>query len=125
MDIFKGIAEEHRELGTFCHLDADGDNVVEVHRGVDEVVELTGDSLKDASKVFDFLHAQMLPPFGEIGEDNYEPYLSRSDKGVVWACFNPDSFRQEASKHYDAFKEVAVAFPQFPVVFTDTKEYEE
>lgn len=124
-DIFKKIAEVHRPLGTWGHLDSEEPPLVEVHRGVDEMVQLTGPNALDAGKVFEFIHSEMLPPFGEIGEDNYEPYLAKSDKGIVWACFSPDTFRVDAVLHTAAFKEVAAAFPQFPVVYTDTKEYEE
>merc|ERR1712216_836361 len=93
--------------------------------GVNDVAQLTGDSTTVAVKVLEFIRSEMLPLFGQIGEDNYEPYLARSDKGIVWACFQPESFKDDAARHLATFREVAAAFPQFPVVYTDTKEYEE
>merc|ERR1711920_767925 len=44
---------------------------------------------------------------------------------MVWLCFHPDSFRDDPLKHAGVFKEVAETFKQFPVVFTDTKVYQE
>jgi protein disulfide-isomerase A1 len=122
---FKTLAEEHRTLGAFFFLESDDAPVLDVHRGADEVVQLAGISAKDTEKVLAFIHAEMLPPFGEIGEDNYEPYLQKSGQGIIWACFHPDSFREDAARHMAAFREVAAATPHLPVVYTDTKEYEE
>merc|ERR1712216_973648 len=104
--------------------ETDEPDVIEVHRGgVDEAaVELAGADLKRPEKVLAFIQAEMLPPFGLIGEDNYEPYLTRSGQGIIWACFHPDSFREDAARHMDSFKQVAAAFPHLPVVYTDTKE---
>merc|ERR1711865_1080744 len=45
--------------------------------------------------------------------------------GIIWACFHPDSFREDAALHMAAFREMGVAVPHLPVVYTDTKEYEE
>jgi protein disulfide isomerase len=123
--IFRQLAEEHRSLGIFYHLDAADPARIEIYRGLDEIVPLTGPDASDAEKALAFLREQMLPPFGEIGEDNYEPYLARSGKGIVWICFRPDSFRNDAFRHREAFRELAAAHPDLPVVYTNTKEYEE
>lgn len=125
MEMIKGIAETHRQLGTYFHVESGDVHQVEVHRGVDEIAVLAGADVGDARKVLDFILAEMLPSFGEINEDNFEPYLAKSGKGIVWACFKPESFREDASHHKPAFRELAAAFPHLPVVYTDTKEYVE
>lgn len=127
-DVMQKLAEKHTGLGTFFYL-AQEDPVVEVHRGshhIPELEQLTGAAAtSDADRVLQFLQAEMLPKFGEIGEENYEPYLTRSGKGIIWACFHPDTVADDAYRHTAAFREVAVEFPDLPVVYTDTKEYEE
>lgn len=125
MESMQKLAESHSRLGTFFYL-AQDDPVVEIYRGIDEVVRLSGsEATSDTTQVLQFLESEMLPAFGEIGEDNYEPYLARSGEGIVWACFHPETFAEDARRHRAAFREVAVTFPQLPVVYTDTKEYEE
>merc|ERR1712060_207579 len=52
-------------------------------------------------------------------------YLKRSTHGILWICFNFDSFREDALKHAQVFKELAMSFQQFPIVYIDTKVYEE
>lgn len=125
MDIFKKLAEVHRTLGTYYHLETEDSPLVEVHRGLDEVKQLAEASVRDSDQVLAFINAEMLPAFGQIGEDNYEPYLARSGKGIIWACFHPESFREDAVRHMATFHEVAASFPHLPVVYTDTKEYED
>jgi len=127
-DVMQKLADEHTGLGTFFYL-AEDDPVVEVHRGSHldyEVEQLIGaEATSDADQVLQFLQAELLPSFGEIGEENYEPYLARSGEGIIWACFHPQTFADDAHRHTAVFREVAKTFPHLPVVYTDTKEYEE
>lgn len=125
LDIFKELAEEHRSLGSFFYVETQEAALVEIHRGADEVVQISAPDAMDSAKVLDFINAEMLPAFGEIGEDNYEPYLRKSGQGIVWACFQPDTLREDVIRHTPAFREVAAAIPHLPVVYTDTQEYEE
>lgn len=125
LERFGKLADAHRGLGSFLHLEVAGAPTVQVYRGVDEIVELAGDDVSNPDKVLDFIRNEMLPPFGEISEDNFEPYLERSHQGMVWVCFHPNTFRDDAQRSMAVFREVARAFPQFPFVYTDTNEYEE
>jgi len=122
---FGKLADDNRALGSFLHLETSSAPTIQVHRGLDEVVELAGDDVFNPDKVLDFIRSEMLPPFGEINEDNFEPYLERSHQGMVWVCFHPDTFRNDAQNSMVLFREVARAFPQFPFVYADTNEYEE
>mmetsp|Transcript_51132 Transcript_51132/g.121501 ORF Transcript_51132/g.121501 Transcript_51132/m.121501 type:complete len:415 (+) Transcript_51132:68-1312(+) len=119
------VADEHRILGRYVFVDNwDGQQTLEVHRGLDEVASLTGDEAGNPQSVMDFLMEEMLPLFGEINEDNFEGYLAKMPQGMLWVCFQPESWRQDAKRYIDVFREVAEAV-KFPIVYTDTKEFQE
>jgi len=120
---FEQIASERRTMGNFFFVAGAHSPLVQIHRGFDEVVELGNES--DPAQILSFLEREMLPPFGEINEENYSPYLSRATQGMLWVCFSPESFKQDARRHRGVFQRVATTFVQFPVVYTDTKVYEE
>merc|ERR1719440_138730 len=56
-NILKKIADEHRELGTYFHLDATDSSTVEVYRGDDEVKQLLGEPTKRSEDVLAFILA--------------------------------------------------------------------
>lgn len=126
-DLFNRVAEQNRGLGVFIFMANISQASVHVHRGIDEVVEmaLEEDALADRAQVVQFIREQMLPLFGEINQDNYEAYMTHATQGMLWICFNPETFRLDALAFMAVFREVAMAFEQFPVVYVDTKAYEE
>jgi len=125
-DLLSAIAEENRLYGTFYYLlDRSGSSTIHVHRGIDDTVPFTLTEPLDRSEISRFIQDELLPPFGEINEDNFEGYLARESEGMLWACFHPDSFREDAKKHAASFKEAAAEYRQFHFVYADTKEYQE
>jgi len=118
------IAEDKRTLGSYYYVKSEDPPKVQLHRGIGEVVEMT-DNLGDAAEIEAFLQREKLPAFGEIDEENYAGYLEKADKGMLWVCFNPETFKTDAMRHRAVFSKVAEEFPQFPAVYTDSKVYEE
>jgi len=118
------IAEEKRTLGSYYYVKSEDPPKVQLHRGIGEVVEMS-ENLEDAAEIEAFLQREKLPAFGEIDEENYAGYLEKADKGMLWVCFSPETFKDDAQRHRAAFSAVAEEFPQFPAVYTDTKVYEE
>jgi len=137
--LFGELAEEHRGLGKWFVLDQENmarDSVsavtwVQVHKGVRETAEVRLDArITDAGDILQLLTPTLLPAFGEISEENFEPYLRQAsehgkDGGVLWACFHPETFLEDAHYNDDAFREVAAVFPRISIVFLDTKVYAE
>lgn len=123
-EYFKLFAEKHQALGHFLYLEQPESAVVQIHRGIDEVVELPITQPADQSNIEAFLQREMLPAFGEITDGNLDGYMQRATEGMLWACFHPDHWRSDAAAHMDVFTEVARTFKQFPAVYLDTKTYE-
>lgn len=129
------VAEEQRNYAIFLFLQGQGaPDAVELHRGFKEVVRMdtpptaaAGDEavLQTADLMRRFVLEEMVPPFGEVDEHNFEGYLMRATSGMIWVCFAPASFRDDASQHAGCFETVAGNFPQFPVAYTDTKIYQD
>uniref|UniRef100_A0A7S4RFU2 Thioredoxin domain-containing protein n=1 Tax=Alexandrium monilatum TaxID=311494 RepID=A0A7S4RFU2_9DINO len=126
-ELFGRLAEEHRAMGVFFFREdlSNPPAVIQVHRGFNETVELKGPDALDEEKVMAFIEAERLPAFGEIHEENSAGYLARAGEGMLWICFSPGSFREEAEQKQGVFQRVAASFPQFPVVYLDTMLYEE
>mmetsp|Transcript_120687 Transcript_120687/g.303519 ORF Transcript_120687/g.303519 Transcript_120687/m.303519 type:complete len:414 (+) Transcript_120687:96-1337(+) len=127
-ELFRQVAEMNRALGLFLFVEnlAADSHVVQVHRGIDEVVELRGEAeLADQARVTQFLQKEFLPPFGEITEDNYAAYLARSSLGLLWVCIRDETFEEDTSRLIGPFREVAANFPQLPMVYINARTYKE
>lgn len=123
---FSGLAEENRVYGAFFFLlNQSASATVHVYRGIDDDVPLTLAQPLDKSEMARFIQDELLPSFGEINEDNFEGYLARESKGMVWACFDPESFQADARRHAASFKDAAAEYKDFHFVYADTKEYQE
>jgi len=120
---FAELANANRGLGLWYFREASSPSL-RLHRGVGEVATYSAD-LTNAEAILEFLKAELLPQFGEIGEHNYEPYLQKKRQGMFWVCFNPESFQDDARKHKAVFTELATMYTDYNFVYTDTKEYAE
>lgn len=126
---WKELAGKHRLLGNFIFRAHSGGDEIQVHRSLPEdVVTLMKPDLgspEGVEKVLQFLKAERLPLFGEIGEENWLAYSNSGAEGLLWALFHPKHIMDNVTSHASAFLQVAGLFPQIKVVYVDTKIYQE
>jgi len=122
---FKQIAGEHRAIGSFYFQGHEGADMVQVYQNFDSVARLEVSPDTDSQMILSFLRERAFPLFGEVREDNFNMYQTWPREGMLWACFNPKTYRKDAKEHAAIFHQVAHAFPQLHVVYIDTYEYDE
>lgn len=125
-DTFIKIAEQQPLLGAFYVLeDRQGDPCVSVYRGTNQKVTLSSKNREDMSyeRVQRFLQEEVLPPWGEIGEENFDLYLAHAPTGMVWACLEPLTFRISAGNLAPVFEALVDSFPALRFVFFDAALY--
>lgn len=120
---FEVLANSNRAMGHWYIREAAEPSLI-LYRGVGETLSYQGD-MSNAEAAMEFIKAELLPRFGEIGEHNYEAYLTKNHEGMFWVCFSPDSFQEDARQYKAVFTELATRYPHYHFVFTDTKEYAE
>lgn len=128
-DQFRTVAEDNLHLGVFFFVKGDPP-AVEVHRGIDEVVNFEGDGgigdgPLDLDRVHAFLMDAALPKFGKITDENYAAYAALAGQGLLWVCLDPVTVYQDADRLGGVFRDVAKAFRQFRVAYIDGNEYKE
>ncbi|CAE8652597.1 unnamed protein product, partial [Polarella glacialis] len=76
---------------------------------------------------------EMLPPFGEVSDQNFHLYSESGSEGFLWVLFagvgssgcSGNSCREQGIQHYAIFEEVADLFKQFRVFFVDVTLFKE
>lgn len=120
--VFQKVAITYRSLGAYFYLESQETQAIQVHRGLDEVVQLPKEGILDFALVDDFLHREVVPFFGEYNGGTYPTYIEKSGKGLILACLRPSSFLQDALHHKLLFVEVAKSFPDLPVTYTNASD---
>jgi len=119
-NIFREVAIEHNEMGTFYFVETSGDPVVQVYRGVNEVVDLRGEETKISAAVLGFLQTEQLPQWGEITQRNYATYMKSGFEYLLWACFDPSTVQADAKHLSEMFVRIADQAKTALFVYLDT-----
>lgn len=119
-EIFRALALEYNEMGTFYFVENKEDTMVQIHRGIDELITVRVEETNDPAAILRILRTEQIPQWGEVSQRNYASYLKGGFERLLWVCFEPSTVQADAKRLSHVFKEISDTFKTARAVYLDT-----